>query len=189
MISEFRNAIRECSLADLGCTWRFFTWSNQRYGPNFIEERINGFLCNKEWGNHFQELVATNLESWTSDHSPIMMKVVKKGVEQMYKRKSWRRIHYEDMWSSCDACKDIVKNEWTRHGGGTNANPVQLFKKSATTSMAHLRIWSKEEFGERKNKLELLVNELQLIRQSEKPYECGVEIKKIEIYVELLRCL
>ena len=107
-----------------------------------------------------------------------MMEVVKNCVEQICKRQSWRRIHYEDMWSSYDACKEIVKNEWASHGGGTNANPVQLFKKSATTSMAHLRIWSKEEFGERKKKLELLVNELQLIRQSEKPYECGAEIKK-----------
>ncbi|KAH9799959.1 reverse transcriptase domain-containing protein [Citrus sinensis] len=168
MISEFRDAIRECSLADLGCTGRFFTWSNRRYGPNFIEERIDRFLCNKEWGNYFQELAATNLESWTSDHSPIMMEVVKKGVEQICKRQSWRRIHYEDMWSSYDTCKEIVKNEWTSYGGGTNANPVQLFKKSATTSMAHLRIWSKEEFGERKKKLELLRSRADWLKEGDK---------------------
>ena len=97
MISKFGDAINECSLTDLGCTGRLFTWSNQRYGPNFIEEILERFLCNKEWGNHFHELAVTKLESWTSDHSPIIIEVVEKGVELNCRRKSWRRIHYEDM--------------------------------------------------------------------------------------------
>lgn len=88
MISEFRDSIQECSLADLGCTGRLFTWSNQIYRPNFIEERLDRFLCNNEWGNHFHELAATNLESWTSDHSPIIMEVVENGIELNCRRKS-----------------------------------------------------------------------------------------------------
>lgn len=94
------------------------------------------------------------------------MEVVEKGVELDYRRKSWRRVHYEDIWSSYNACKEIIHNEWTRHGVWTDVNPVQLIKKSAKTSMAHLKIWSIEEFGEKKKKLEVLMNELQMIRQA-----------------------
>ena len=61
---------------------------------------------------------------------------------------------------------------------------MQLLKKSAKTSMAQLKLWSKEEFGERKRKLELLMKELQMIRQSKKPYECGAEIKKLEKQID-----
>ena len=44
MISEFRKAIQECDLKDLGCSGHPFTWSNRRYGPHFIEERLDKFL-------------------------------------------------------------------------------------------------------------------------------------------------
>lgn len=48
MISDFRDAIQECGLTDLGCKGRTFTWSNRRYGLNFIEERLDRFLYNTE---------------------------------------------------------------------------------------------------------------------------------------------
>ena len=88
MMFEFRDVIQECGLTDLGCKGRIFTWSNRRYRPNFIEERLDRFLCNSEWGNRFHDLAATNLESWSSDHSPVIMEMEERGIEVNNKRKS-----------------------------------------------------------------------------------------------------
>lgn len=104
------------------------------------------------------------------------MEVVERGVELNCRR----IIHYEDMWSSYDACKEIIQNEWNNHGTWSDANPVQLFKKLVKTSMAQLKIWSRGEFGERTKMLESLTNELQMFRKSNMPYVSGMEIKKIE---------
>ena len=61
MMFEFREAMRECELVDLGWKGQPFTWSNQRYGPHLTEERLDRFLCNRSWGNFFQETVAKTL--------------------------------------------------------------------------------------------------------------------------------
>ena len=42
-------------------------------------------------------------------------------VKEIYKKekyinKSFSRDHYEDMWSSDEACKNIMKDEWTIFG-------------------------------------------------------------------------
>lgn len=61
MVSEFRDAVHDCGLTDIGCKGYPFTWSNKRYGPSLIEERLDRFLCCKNWGSVFQEKIAENL--------------------------------------------------------------------------------------------------------------------------------
>lgn len=46
-MDEFRDAIRECELIDLGWKGLAFTWSNMTYGPCLVKERLDRFLCNK----------------------------------------------------------------------------------------------------------------------------------------------
>ena len=114
----------------------------------------------------------------------MIIEVEERGVEINNRRKSVRRIHYEDMWSSYDAYKKIIKHEWSMQGVWTDVNPVQLFKKSANTTMAQPRIWSRKEFGERTKQLKSLRNELQRARQSNIPYVDGAKIRKIEKQID-----
>lgn len=46
-VNKFREAIKECGLSDLGCKGHPFTWSNRRFGPLLVEERLDRFLCCK----------------------------------------------------------------------------------------------------------------------------------------------
>ena len=50
-----------------------YTWSNKRFGANYIEEWLDRFLCSKDWGNKFQDSTATNLVNWVSNHRPIVL--------------------------------------------------------------------------------------------------------------------
>ena len=110
-VSEFREAVQDSTLADLGYKRYQFTWCNGRDGQHFVEERLDRFLCNEEWGNHFQEQSCQNLVSVGSDHYPIMMEIKEIGLGLQYMKKTFPRVHYEDMWSSYDACKSIIKAE------------------------------------------------------------------------------
>lgn len=100
----------------------------------------------------FLESTAETLETWVSDHSPILMTVVEKGRGFRYNRRTFPRVHYEDLWSSYDKCKEIVKKEWMDQRRWNSENAVELFKKAAKDSMAQLRLWSKEELGDRSKK-------------------------------------
>ena len=68
-----------------------------------------------------------------------MIEVICRNKEVCYSRRTLSRFHYEDMWSSYDECKDIVKHELSRKGEWLGSNPVQIFKKSSTSMLAELR--------------------------------------------------
>lgn len=112
MVAEFRDAVRECKLVNIECRGYPFTWSNRRFGLHFVEEKLNRFFGSKEWEAGLTELVAYNLDTWCSDHTPIMLKVQTRIRGVKFHRRRRCRLHYKDMWSPYDDCKRIVKKEW-----------------------------------------------------------------------------
>ena len=73
VIADFRDAVKECKLIDLGSRGHPFTWFNRQFGPYLIEEKLDRFLCNQEWRVEFYDDLATNLVNWESDHCPVMI--------------------------------------------------------------------------------------------------------------------
>lgn len=109
LVVDFRHAIKDCNLVDAGCTGYPFTWSNRRFEPYFIEERLDRFFYSKEWGKSFYDSTTTNLITWISDHSPVAFEVKEMSFVPRYARRTYSQVHYKDMWSAYDACKDIVR--------------------------------------------------------------------------------
>ncbi|KAH9698767.1 hypothetical protein KPL71_024125 [Citrus sinensis] len=146
MVAEFREAVQSCNLQDMGCKGYPCTWSNRRYDAYFIEERLDRFLCSKDWGNKFQDIVATNLMNWVSDHCLIILEFKERSKKSRNVSKSFPRDHYEDIWSSYEVCRGIVEEEWGRYGARVWETPVQQFQRTAKESLAQLKHWSKNEF-------------------------------------------
>ncbi|KAH9801140.1 hypothetical protein KPL71_000911 [Citrus sinensis] len=183
-INSFRQALRDCELADVGYKGYPFTWSNGRFGQRFIEERLDRFVCNRAWSDNFVNDAAINLNTWTSDHCPVLMVVQEKGEEMAASRRQSSRIHYEDMWSPYEACKEIVSEEWSLNGNWQSGNSVYSFRKIAKESMARLLNWSKREFRGREKQLEELQKQLQEWKQRGVQYESGEEIKIVENQIQ-----
>lgn len=117
-----------------------FTWSNRRFEADLVEERLDRFLCNKGWGNYFQEKAVVNLVSWCSDHHLILMELVEKGKWWNYMKKTFYIAHYEDMWGPYKRCKEIIKGELSDNSYWSWGNPVELFKKKSKKSLAELKL-------------------------------------------------
>ena len=115
MVADFKKAIDDCNLADAGCTGYPFTRSNRKFEPHFIEERLDRFFYNKDWGTNFYDSTANNLITWASNHSLVLMEVKEKSAVPRYANRTFSRVHYEDMWSAYDSCKDIVRQEWASY--------------------------------------------------------------------------
>ncbi|KAH9732412.1 putative reverse transcriptase/RNA-dependent DNA polymerase [Citrus sinensis] len=180
MMLEFKESIRACNLMDMGFKGHKFTWSNRRFGVNYIEERLDRVLCSKDWGSTFQNLPAISLANWVSDHCPIMFEVKVCCKKPHYKKNSFPRDYYEDMWSSYEACSNIVRSEWESFDGNSWESPVQKFQRVAKRSLAHLKIWSKEEFEGRKKKQNELIDRLKMTKQEPLQAIDGEEIRKLE---------
>ncbi|KAH9792802.1 reverse transcriptase domain-containing protein [Citrus sinensis] len=179
-VAEFRETIQACNLVDMGYKGYQFTWSNRRFGTSYVEERLDRFLCSKDWSKSFQNLPASHLVNWVSDHCPIMLDIKERSKEINYKRRSFSRDYYEDMWSSYENCQNIVREEWEIYGDRRWENPVNNFQRAAKNSLFKLKIWSKVEFDGRKKKQEDLIEKLQNAKQNRDQYVDGGEIRKLE---------
>lgn len=123
-------------------------------------------LCYTNWKDHFHDLVAIHLELWTSDHSSIIMEVVDRDSQLSYRRRSFRRIHYEDFWSPYETCQEIIEEEWLRNVDWKNRNHVQAFSRAAKNSMMQLKWWSINEFEGNKKKMKNLVTKLEGLKHN-----------------------
>lgn len=89
-----------------------FTWSNRRFGsPNFIEERLDRFLCSSSWRDLNVFSSVSHLTSWPSDHCPVVFEFRDQLNSGMHKGVR-PRFHYKAFWKGYDGCKDIVKDCW-----------------------------------------------------------------------------
>lgn len=78
-----------------------------------------------------------------------------------YRRRNFRRIHYEDFWSPYEACQEIIEKEWLRNVDWKKGNLVQAFSRAAKNSMMQLKWWSGNEFKGNKKKMKNLVTKLE----------------------------
>ena len=141
-------------------------------------------MGNDSWRNLFQDKAAVNLISWSSDHNPIMLEVLEKGEEERGAKKTSHRCRYEDMWSSYERCKEIIKNEWEEGSCWSSCNPAEMFRKISKVSLARLKNWSREEFGGRKRKLEELINKLNELKSNCSHLKSGKEVRIIENQID-----
>ena len=153
MITEFREAVNDCRLMDLGCRRYPFTWSNKRFRPHYVEERLDRFLGSEDWRSSCFDLMVSNLISWGSDHCPITLEMQDQKKFLCFKRKRKPRVHYENIWSHYEECRHIVEEEWRQWGNWYDGDHVQSFHNASNYLMARLLAWSKKEFNNRKKKL------------------------------------
>lgn len=105
-IQQFKDALDDCGLMDLGFKGPKFTWFRRNGNGAGIFERLDCGVANPAWINTFHEGYIQHLTAASSDHRPIVLRT---------KNRDKGRNHpfrFESMWVGLEGCKVVVRNSW-----------------------------------------------------------------------------
>ena len=72
-MEAFRRTLYDCAITDLGFYGPKFTWNNCKEEGNFIQERLDKGVANKEWCSRFPNFCISMEVVACSDHNPILL--------------------------------------------------------------------------------------------------------------------
>ncbi|KAL0427154.1 UNVERIFIED_CONTAM: hypothetical protein Slati_2890200 [Sesamum latifolium] len=108
-IQNFRRALDNCELVDIGCTGSPFTWSNRHCAPNTVLERLDRACANVGWTQLFPKASVKHESVNCSDHSALIIRLVDKPEYATRHTQPWR---FEAAWLQSDQCAKVVENSW-----------------------------------------------------------------------------
>ena len=89
-MEQFRSALEECDLCDLGFIGSKYTWSNAKEDESFMEERLDRALANIDWCAWFQEVEVQVLPARLSDHKPILINFARHKKNRFFSKKRFK---------------------------------------------------------------------------------------------------
>ena len=77
-MKEFRDAIEDSGLEDIGYRGPWFTWQHGQDAENNIKERLDHCVATKTWSDLFTTYAVSHISAVVSDHLPILLEIEKK---------------------------------------------------------------------------------------------------------------
>lgn len=112
-MDDFRSALDECSLADLGFVGYPFTWNNKRPGLENTKKRLDRVVANTAWKEKFQETLVIHLFSHASDHRPVLLHA---RTVLRNRGRSTRAFRFEEAWLTQDDYESVIRDAWSLAG-------------------------------------------------------------------------
>ena len=109
-IVQFRLALSNCNLHDMGYSSPMIIWINKRGGHANIHERLDHFLCNEEIPQLCPLAVVDHLNFSKSDHSSILLQLTGRKKERRNKSKRDSPFQFEPFWVKEDDCFEAIRN-------------------------------------------------------------------------------
>ncbi|GMJ10541.1 hypothetical protein like AT1G43760 [Hibiscus trionum] len=75
-MEEFRSAIQDCDLSDLGYNGRWYTWEKGKFAATNVRERLDRGLANPAWWDLFPQFRVSHIPHSFSDHCPVLVDTV-----------------------------------------------------------------------------------------------------------------
>jgi hypothetical protein len=103
---NFREALADCELTDLGFNGRPYTYDNGR--DSNVKVRLDRDVADPNWRDLFGNVKVLHLVSSRSDHCPILVEVVK----EYWEHQNQRIFRYDIMWERLDSLAGEIKKAW-----------------------------------------------------------------------------
>ncbi|KAL0449729.1 UNVERIFIED_CONTAM: hypothetical protein Slati_1529300 [Sesamum latifolium] len=140
-ISDFRQALNDSDLSDLGYSGSKFTWCNRRQHPDTVRARLDRAVANPAWLDRFSRYTVTHIAACQSDHKMVILEMVQQGVQT--RRRRTAQFRFDARWLESDDCKRVIEEAWGGEADG-DAHLV-LWKKIQQCRIGLLR-WKRLEF-------------------------------------------
>jgi hypothetical protein len=108
-MDQFRNALVESHLSDLGFNGAKFTWSNCRHDEGFVQERLDRAVANPSWCTMNPRREVDVLAARSSDHKPLLIRVLGAGENQVRFHRSFK---FEAKWLLDEECQQVIHQAW-----------------------------------------------------------------------------
>lgn len=116
-MNEFREALDDCNLQDLGYTGDAFTWWNMQADPMAVFERLDRGVATLEWVTLLPHVSVSHLPRDRSDHKPLRISDLPLGGGR-------KKFRFEDMWLSSPGCEQVIKDAWQASDSLENAADI-----------------------------------------------------------------
>lgn len=160
-MDEFRHALTDCGLDDLGFEGDAFTWRNHSHSQEgYIRERLDRAVANPEWRAMFPAARVINGDPRHSDHRPVIIELEgkNKGVRG---RNGHNDFRFEAAWLEEEKFKEVVKEAWDVSAGLQGL----LVHASLAGVAAGLSSWSSNVLGDLEKRVKKVKKELETCRR------------------------
>ncbi|KAL3812349.1 hypothetical protein ACJIZ3_013617 [Penstemon smallii] len=141
-LRDFRNALFDAGLSDIGFSGYRFTWSNGWEFPRTVKERLDRACISHSWLHKFPFSHVKHLKFGGSDHAPILLRILDQEPDRRHSRAN--RFMFESVWTEAAECTRVIENSWREGGLQNRGNRIweklDLCKKE-------LEAWSSNSFG------------------------------------------
>ena len=136
IMRRFSEVIEDLELKDLPMVGGPFTWTGGADNQSF--SRLDRFLVNEEWDNHFGNARQFLLPRPMSDHFPILM-------DGGGLRRGPIPFRFENMWLKAEGVKDLLKLWWEE--GSFSGSASFILAEKLKFMKAKLKEWNINSFG------------------------------------------
>ncbi|KAL6343127.1 hypothetical protein AAG906_019670 [Vitis piasezkii] len=133
---RFSEIIEDLELKDVPLVGGPFTWNGGVNNQAF--SRLDRFLFNEGWDNHFGDVRQCVLPRPVSDHFPILLDV---GGG----RRGPSPFRFENMWLKVEGVKELMKSWW--EGVSFNGSASFILAEKIKVLKAKLKEWNRDSFG------------------------------------------
>ena len=130
MMQNFRDALVNCELEDMGFIGDQFTWRRRR-----LRERLDRAVCNGQFHALFRHATVTNASHTKSDHRPIFMDT--EGVIPSEEQRG-RIKQFEASWLQEEDVVQLVSEAWER------TDPTASIAVRTAAVHQEMHVWDRE---------------------------------------------
>lgn len=159
---DFREALDDCNLKDLGFRGYKYTWSNKRLDGGFVEARLDRFVANDPWKIQYPEAAVSHLTASESDHLPILLSFQRKAVRSP---SNFINFRFEAMWTRHEDCIGIIEGAWKKDHSVEEGE--SLCEKKLNSCKHDLREWNWNVFGHVQREIRQKTKALKEVQESE----------------------
>ncbi|KAK8369881.1 hypothetical protein V6Z12_A01G139600 [Gossypium hirsutum] len=152
-MEEFRSALEDYGLNDLGYKGRWFKWERGRIFSTNIRERLDRGVVSIDWLNLFSNCKVEHLSHAFSDHCPILLDTI--GKQRFDHAEGLKLFRFEASWCLENSFEKIIKRKWESLIGSVPSKLELLGRHLHQWDRARIREKKRGRFGleEKLNKL------------------------------------
>ncbi|KAH7844186.1 hypothetical protein Vadar_025275 [Vaccinium darrowii] len=152
----FQKFVDDCGLVDLGFSGYPFTWCNNQYGNNYIQERLDRVLATPSWCLLFDQASVTHLNTVGSDHNALHLNL------RAATTRSRVPFRFDARWVNDEEAHQVIQAAWSTQVQGsrffTIYKKIQTCRTSLTNWKRRKRINSGRAIEDLKGKIFALKN-------------------------------